>query len=700
MMPHVQRQQRQRTRSVFQPQLFLMFAAVLVMFYCVDHFTKGQLDFDDALFLTRNSFKELKDTYMPRGIHVRHDGLANQTSSTIFNVDLDYPLNSVVNSFFPIDALIAFNTTNTTHSVDTMGDESLLSAQAYPESEDDNNNKNDTGISRHEITARYASFSPILNYHMRRQYKILPTNGCNKSDLNLSHKQYKNKVLIVLRGDCTFVDKVSNILNSGLDPAAVIVANDEPYRGLVTMFSANFNQDGSLRIPIMFITNEDYHVLKKLSVKDVPDITLDLSTASIGSWFSIIASMVLSPPLLIIIFYSIIICGQKLKRRQANIRNAKLVRELPVYIYNGSHLIHAKYLSTYLKVTGQSQSQGKSQDQNQNQNQNNTQNISSTISVKDVPVNFSDSPKQSPSSSFASLDRILVNGIDIRASANSLHILTAPENFYPAYKCSICLEKYSPLKSRVLVLDCKHIYHERCLSNWLINFRRSCPLCNVMINPSTEPYLLAGQDSSSSDYGSMDETDLEAQSNPPLSSEGGIEFITDSFSQDESEEEELYNDFIPPSTSSSPRVADSGNNHSDTISDAIGSAVDGNVAVDQSSVSYSPQKSLSTMALESGKLDDSVSLRTYATASTGPRKYFSKPSQILSQFSSTTDENEGKLLSSLSISIDSGEFVNESSKGSKSKSHKVNSFVSPPESKNDSDAGASEISTITKEQSS
>ncbi|ABN64994.2 Predicted E3 ubiquitin ligase, partial [Scheffersomyces stipitis CBS 6054] len=468
------------TRSVFQPQLFLMFAAVLVMFYCVDHFTKGQLDFDDALFLTRNSFKELKDTYMPRGIHVRHDGLANQTSSTIFNVDLDYPLNSVVNSFFPIDALIAFNTTNTTHSVDTMGDD------------------------RHEITARYASFSPILNYHMRRQYKILPTNGCNKSDLNLSHKQYKNKVLIVLRGDCTFVDKVSNILNSGLDPAAVIVANDEPYRGLVTMFSANFNQDGSLRIPIMFITNEDYHVLKKLSVKDVPDITLDLSTASIGSWFSIIASMVLSPPLLIIIFYSIIICGQKLKRRQANIRNAKLVRELPVYIYNGSHLIHAKYLSTYLKVTGQSQSQGKSQDQNQNQNQNNTQNI----------INFSDSPKQSPSSSFASLDRILVNGIDIRASANSLHILTAPENFYPAYKCSICLEKYSPLKSRVLVLDCKHIYHERCLSNWLINFRRSCPLCNVMINPSTEPYLLAGQDSSSSDYGSMDETDLEAQSNP------------------------------------------------------------------------------------------------------------------------------------------------------------------------------------------
>ncbi|KAK6456070.1 uncharacterized protein RJT20DRAFT_96270, partial [Scheffersomyces xylosifermentans] len=460
----------QPTRSLFQPKLLVFCSVILLGFFLFGQQQENhQLDFEDALFLTKNSIKEFKEQYLPKGIHVKKDNQTANTSTTLFSLDLDYPLNSVVNSFFPIDSTIAFNTTAA-----------------------DGEN-----ITTSEITGRYASFSPILNYRLRSKYRIFPNDACDKIDSHdKQYHDYKDKILIVLRGECTFVDKVSNVLDSGLNPASVIIANDEPYRSLVTMFSPNFNQDGSLRIPIMFITNEDYRVLKEFSSED---ITLEVTTASIGSWFSIIVSMILSPPLLIIFFYSIIICGQRVRRHQVNIRNARLVRELPVYIYNGNHLINAKFFNQYLKITGQTV---KPIDTTTESNTHREQNSQS----KD-----NDSPKQSPSSSYSSLNRIIVNGIDIRTSAASLHLLTAPENFYPAYKCSICLEKYTPLRSKVLVLDCKHIYHEKCLSNWLINFRRSCPLCNIMINPRNDSYLLAGQDTSSSDYGSMTEEDLEAQ---------------------------------------------------------------------------------------------------------------------------------------------------------------------------------------------
>lgn len=44
--------------------------------------------------------------------------------------------------------------------------------------------------------------------------------------------------------------------------------------------------------------------------------------------------------------------------------------------------------------------------------------------------------------------------------------------------CAICLDKYE-LKTRVAILEnCKHMFHDQCITDW---FKRShhCPLCNT-----------------------------------------------------------------------------------------------------------------------------------------------------------------------------------------------------------------------------
>ena len=294
---------RDSMRVFFRPVVVVTCSMILLCFYLFSYKSVAtHFDWNDAFDLTRNSRQKIETKFL-ESPKLEHE--TNQQQPIVQDVELDYPLNSMVSSFFPIDAVLQFNTS-------------------------DNGN-----ITTHEMLGRYASFSPILNHRLKSQYAILPFNACDLDDLtSLSKTKYHTKVLIVLRGGCTFVDKVSNLLESEMEPTSILIANDEPYRGLITMFSNTFNQDGSLQTPIMFITNEDYRYLKSIEYQN---LTIEISTAYIGSWLSIILSMVLSPPLLIILFYAVIICGQKIRRKQVNIQNAKMVKSLPIYIYNIDH---------------------------------------------------------------------------------------------------------------------------------------------------------------------------------------------------------------------------------------------------------------------------------------------------------------------------------------------------------------------------
>jgi len=42
-------------------------------------------------------------------------------------------------------------------------------------------------------------------------------------------------------------------------------------------------------------------------------------------------------------------------------------------------------------------------------------------------------------------------------------------------ECSICLENYE-INDKIIILNCNHIFHKRCLDLWLSN-NNNCPIC-------------------------------------------------------------------------------------------------------------------------------------------------------------------------------------------------------------------------------
>ncbi|KAJ8144686.1 hypothetical protein OY671_002218 [Metschnikowia pulcherrima] len=343
---------------------------------------------------------------------------------TVWGRELDPNFSNVVNSVFPIDSVISYNDT-----------------------------KDGSPI---EIIARYASFSPILSHEMRGHFAVVDGGACSEIDSDL-HPQYMNKILIVQRGNCTFVKKLHHITQANLRPLAVVVANNVPHSGLVTMYSKTFDRDEELGFPVLFMSLEDYEDLRKMS----PDTLLAIRTASFDGFIGLVLSMAVSPPLMILLCYLVIRAMQLWGRRRRNRRNQLYVRSLPVYIYNRNHLVPTASFYEYLMCTNQ---------------------------TSDIP-SVSSSTDELPAGQEFDPSSYVVGGTDLY-SMPEMHILFQDKHFYATQKCSICLGRFVPLKSRVLVLSCKHIYHEKCLSNWLINFRKSCPLCNEALQmPETQPFL-------------------------------------------------------------------------------------------------------------------------------------------------------------------------------------------------------------------
>lgn len=312
---------------------------------------------------------------------------------------------------------------------------------------------NDTAGLPRQFLARYASFSPILNVKLKNQFHILDSTACSP----LKSKEFPNatgKILIVQRGVCAFVDKVTNLLESHLDPRAIIIANNEPHRGLVTMYSTNFNEDGLVTIPILFMTLEDFNGLRVLQDTD-SDTILSIQTASIDGLVGVMLLMAISPTLLILLCYLIIKGLTHFRQRTLNARYKRIVQRLPVYIFNNTHLIPAGNFYSYLSKTHQAED------------------------IPLIPSSCDDLSLQENEPRYIS--SFVINGTDVH-SMTDLDIIFVDKDFYRSLKCSICLGHFVALRSRVLVLKCKHIYHESCLSNWLVNFRRTCPLCNENLN--------------------------------------------------------------------------------------------------------------------------------------------------------------------------------------------------------------------------
>jgi hypothetical protein len=72
------------------------------------------------------------------------------------------------------------------------------------------------------------------------------------------------------------------------------------------------------------------------------------------------------------------------------------------------------------------------------------------------------------------LDEANVRPTASKASVEGLAL--APVSHFMGEKCSVCLLAFEQ-RDKVTILDCKHLFHQECISTWLLTRRRSCPLC-------------------------------------------------------------------------------------------------------------------------------------------------------------------------------------------------------------------------------
>jgi len=51
-------------------------------------------------------------------------------------------------------------------------------------------------------------------------------------------------------------------------------------------------------------------------------------------------------------------------------------------------------------------------------------------------------------------------------------------------ECGVCLAELAP-ESQAVQLPCRHAFHPECISKWLTQCKRTCPLCSAVIDEDT-----------------------------------------------------------------------------------------------------------------------------------------------------------------------------------------------------------------------
>ena len=137
---------------------------------------------------------------------------------------------------------------------------------------------NINGIYRHS-TSSFSYMPGYYNYINNINIIIgNPINGCKKLDIPNNYNSlsiYNNNVILLMRGECYFYDKVINAVNAGA--VGVLIGNIDD-----TIFTMNAqSNDNSLNyvdIPAMMIPNSDFQLLYNISLHNSTDLIIKLTT--------------------------------------------------------------------------------------------------------------------------------------------------------------------------------------------------------------------------------------------------------------------------------------------------------------------------------------------------------------------------------------------------------------------------------------
>ncbi|KAF8507378.1 hypothetical protein BU17DRAFT_57471 [Hysterangium stoloniferum] len=258
-------------------------------------------------------------------------------------------------------------------------------------------------------------------------------------------------IALVMRGGCTFVDKVREAQRFGAKGVVVGGQNGEQDShgdGLVQMYSLGDASD--IKIPSTYITHSSYRTLSSL-IASSNTSTWGLRTVSVGltidpsgwEWYSPIITFFLLLFLPSILTLFTLLIHRLRAARAARLERAPedVVLNLPWRTWEGQNTIWEleKTMDNAKKAP---------------------QAHSTTSETSRLPKT---EPEPSTSNSCpAPLDR----------EAN-----TASKKWYEKQvECAICLEDFVT-GDKVRVLPCRHIFHMTEVDDWLIRRKKLCPIC-------------------------------------------------------------------------------------------------------------------------------------------------------------------------------------------------------------------------------
>jgi len=278
-------------------------------------------------------------------------------------------------------------------------------------------------------------------------------NACNIEDELINSHDYSDKIIIVQRGLCSFVDKAYNIQK--LNGKGIIIGNYDENDDIMdedeyVQMEQDPNDTRNIIIPSIFITYNTYKwILNKMEQNDQLLCIIDTDAEYIeikkSPWLSIFGIFIVIIPSIWCAVVIIAVLKRGIMSIIGRYKRSKKLKSIPLITYTGL-------------------------------TKNETEMVVLNTNKSEIvtPKNSNDNNKiESPKNPlltniFNKIKQIKLNNLYKKS--------IKPHND----NCAICLDDFT-FGEKIKLLPCRHGFHADCIDPWLKKSSELCPMCKQSI---------------------------------------------------------------------------------------------------------------------------------------------------------------------------------------------------------------------------
>ena len=217
-------------------------------------------------------------------------------------------------------------------------------------------------------------------------------------------------------------------------------------------------------------------------------VTLTPTSVSASPFFDTLLVLVVSPLVTLTIVYALLLLRSRIRRRRWRAPKS-VVDQLPVRTF---HITSTSSSTTSSQVSTPKQASP-----------------AASPFLRPVPRDIGSRPRprsQTSSDILSSSSNVALQRPSVSPTPSSSSLTPVEKQSVPSHRhapnrkryngrqmeCVVCLEEYVDGESRVMSLPCGHEFHAECITPWLVNRRRTCPICKGDVVRSLGQHRQAG----------------------------------------------------------------------------------------------------------------------------------------------------------------------------------------------------------------